>query len=158
MYSWLPITRTLANLPLTRSSFCFPSGHFYIILPSITRTIFIRVTSRKKKQSSEVRNVQFISKQPCQFLVFFVIPVQVQCPSLYVNQASFLNFFFKILIYISCCSWKWSVHDTCIPSPSIHLRIFLFPVICFELAITRIFFNFPRRFELLGVDSVALMK
>ena len=68
-YSWLPITRTLANsnqnrfpldvrhtitvilpsvtrtldnskLPLTRSNFCFPSDHFYIILPSITRTMF----------------------------------------------------------------------------------------------------------------------
>ena len=68
-YSGLPITRTLANsnlvrtrtkinfpwisviyncnftlgnsnLPLTQSSFCFPSDHFYIILPSITRTMF----------------------------------------------------------------------------------------------------------------------
>ena len=36
------ITQTLDNLniPLTRSSFCFPSDHFYIILPSITRTMF----------------------------------------------------------------------------------------------------------------------
>ena len=40
-----PITRTLAtdsNLTLTRSNtnFCFSSDHFYIILPSITRTMF----------------------------------------------------------------------------------------------------------------------
>ena len=28
------------NLPLTRSGFCFPSDHFYIILPLITRTMF----------------------------------------------------------------------------------------------------------------------
>ena len=29
-----------SNLPLTRSNFCFPLDHFYIILPSITRTMF----------------------------------------------------------------------------------------------------------------------
>ena len=29
-----------SNLPLTRCNFCFPSGHFYIILPSITLTMF----------------------------------------------------------------------------------------------------------------------
>ena len=29
-----------SNLPLTRSGFCFPSDHFYIILPLITRTMF----------------------------------------------------------------------------------------------------------------------
>ena len=69
LYSWLPITRTLANsnqnrfpldfrhtftvilpsvtrtldnsnLPLTRRNSCFPSDHFYVILPLITRTMF----------------------------------------------------------------------------------------------------------------------
>ena len=30
--------------------------------------------------------------------------VQIQCPSQYINQALLLNSFFKILIYISCCS------------------------------------------------------
>ena len=82
LYSWLPITRTLANLnqnrfpldfrhtftvilpsvtrtldnsnlPLTRSSFCFPSDHFYTILPSITRTMFCAlfylIKSREKR-------------------------------------------------------------------------------------------------------------
>ena len=36
------VTWTLdnSNLALTRSSFCFPSDHFYIILPLITRTMF----------------------------------------------------------------------------------------------------------------------
>ena len=29
-----------SNLPLTQRNFCFPSDHFYIILPSITRTMF----------------------------------------------------------------------------------------------------------------------
>ena len=36
------VTRTLgnSNLPLTQRNFCFPSDHFYIVLPSITRTMF----------------------------------------------------------------------------------------------------------------------
>ena len=34
----------------------------------------------------------------------------------------------------------------------IHLLISFFPVICFELLITRPFFDFPRRFQLSGVD------
>ena len=38
------------------------------------------------------------------------------------------------------------------------LNIFLFPVICFELPITRTFFDFPRRFELSEVDVSAYMK
>ena len=83
-YSWLPITQTLANsnqpldfrhtftailpsvtrtldnsnLPLTRSSFCFPSDHFYIILPSITRTVFWTLKSREKTVYWR-RNIEF---------------------------------------------------------------------------------------------------
>ena len=36
------VTRSLDNskLPLTRSNFCSPPDHFYIILPSITLTMF----------------------------------------------------------------------------------------------------------------------
>ena len=39
---WPSLTRTLgnSNLPLTRSSSCFPSDHFSIILPSITESMF----------------------------------------------------------------------------------------------------------------------
>ena len=35
------VTQTLDNLnfPLTQSNFCFPSDHFYTILPLITRTM-----------------------------------------------------------------------------------------------------------------------
>ena len=42
IYSWLPITRTLdsSNLQLTWVVFFSPSDHFYVILPSITRTMF----------------------------------------------------------------------------------------------------------------------
>ena len=50
---------------------------------------------------------------------FFLAPVQIQCPSLYINQALLL----------------------------------LFPVIGFELPITRTFFDFPRGFELSSVDT-----
>ena len=78
IYSWLPITRTLTNsnqnrfpldfrhtftvilpsvtwtldnskLLLTRRNFCFPSDHFYIILPSITRTMFWALKKSGKK-------------------------------------------------------------------------------------------------------------
>ena len=104
---------------------------------------------------------------------FFVIPIQIQCPSLYVAQFLFQNISLYFLLFL-----KWSVRDTCIPSPSIcslrqhpfllalcrwgrflrakrpqrrrarrngcfrrltHLHISLFPVICFELSVTRTF-------------------
>ena len=39
-YTYCNFTLGNSNLPLTRSSFCFPSDHFYAILPSITRTMF----------------------------------------------------------------------------------------------------------------------
>ena len=47
-----------SNLPLNRSSFCFPSDHFYIILPSITWTMFW-AQKVGKKQSTGVRNIEF---------------------------------------------------------------------------------------------------
>ena len=62
-YSWHPITRTLANsnLPLTRSNVCFPSDHFYIILPSITRTIFwaFKKSGKNSVLASETLNFEF---------------------------------------------------------------------------------------------------
>ena len=47
----LGLTRTLGNLnlPLTRSHFYFPSDHYYIILPSITRTTLWALNKSKKK-------------------------------------------------------------------------------------------------------------
>ena len=45
------LTWTLDNskLPLTWSNFCFPSDHFHIILPSITRTMFWALKKSGKK-------------------------------------------------------------------------------------------------------------
>ena len=45
------VTRSFdnSNLPLTRSNFYFLSIHFYIILPSITRTMFWTLKKSKKK-------------------------------------------------------------------------------------------------------------
>ena len=67
----VPQTLDNSSFLLTRSSFCFPSDHFYIILPTITQTIILEHDkSENKKQFTEVRNTEFFSKQPCQFFVF----------------------------------------------------------------------------------------
>ena len=84
-YSWLPITRTSrylepksippgfssyiycnftlgnSNLPLTQSSFCFPSVDFYVILPSISQTMFcaFKTLKSREKKSNGVRNIEF---------------------------------------------------------------------------------------------------
>ena len=47
------------NLQVTRTSFCFPSDHFYIILSWITRTIFWALKKSGRKQSTGVRNIEF---------------------------------------------------------------------------------------------------
>ena len=52
-FPWIPsyiycnFTLDNSNLPLTRSNFCFPSDHFYIILLSITRTMFFLESEKK---------------------------------------------------------------------------------------------------------------
>ena len=48
-----PITRTLdnSNFPLTRSNFCFPSDHFYKILPSIYNSNHVLSASKVGKNS-----------------------------------------------------------------------------------------------------------
>ena len=57
------VTRTLdnSNLPLTRSNFCFPSDHFYIILFSITRTMFwaLKKFDKNSVLASETLNFEF---------------------------------------------------------------------------------------------------
>ena len=58
------------NLPITGSNFCFPWDHSFIILPPITWTMFLASGKLEKKRFTEVRNIEFISKQPCQFFVF----------------------------------------------------------------------------------------
>ena len=80
-------------------------------------------------------------------LIFTVLSVQFQkkCTAVHINQALLLHNVFKISIdFLQLLFLKWSVHDTCIPSPS-HLQklISLFPVIDFELPKTRTFFDFP---------------
>ena len=51
----IQLTPDNSNLPPTRSNFCFPSDHFYVI--------------RKKKRCTEIPNIAFNWKQPCQFFV-----------------------------------------------------------------------------------------
>ena len=123
-YSWLLITRTLANLNqnrfpldflhtftvilptvtwsldnsnllLTRSNFCFPSDHFYAVLPSLTWTIFLSMWQVKTELSSKTLN---LFQNNHVFLVFTFLWVQYKC-----------TMFSTVL---------WSVHDTCIPHQS----------------------------------------
>ena len=86
-------------------------------------------------------------------LYFYVTPLQIQFPSLYINQDLLLNSFFKITIFMSSnaafeVESAWSLH-----SLPIHLLLSLFPVICLalKLLITQTFFGLPRRFESSGV-------
>ena len=51
-------TFTVILPSVTRSNFCFPSDQLYIILPSITPTMFKGVTTQKKKQCTEVQNIE----------------------------------------------------------------------------------------------------
>ena len=101
IYSRLPITRTLANsnqnpfpldfrhtftailpsetrtldnsnLPLTRSNFRFPSGHFlYNFTLDNSNHLCQHVTSQKLR-STVVQNIEHILKQPC-ILSFFAL-------------------------------------------------------------------------------------
>ena len=84
---------------------------------------------------TEVRSTEFISKQPCQFFcaTFLFTPVQIQCPTLWTE-----------------CAWYLHSLLTILP-------IYLLPVICFKLPITRTFFNFPGRFLLSGVGCTLLL-
>ena len=98
IYGWLPITRTLAhsnqsrfpldflltftvilplvtrtldnsNLPLTRSNF-FPFRSFLHNFTLDNSNHAISAWKVGKKPCTEVRNIEFISKQPSQFFVF----------------------------------------------------------------------------------------
>ena len=114
------VSQTLynSNIALTRSNFCFPSDHFY--------TIFLRskrVISRKKT-CTEVRDNEFISKQPSQFFVFTFLSLQCK---------------FSVHPCILCCLIEF---------PSHHLLFPFLPVTFFKLPIIRTletptFFRFP---------------
>ena len=140
----LMLTPTLnkSNLPPTWSNFCLPLANFCII--------------EEKKQCTEARNIESISKHPCQCLSLLFCHCSSNSVSILV---CFVKFFCCILIKVCCLinlylllPLKWSVYDSCIPSPSIYFAYFLIPVICFELLIIQTFFDIPRRFELWGVD------
>ena len=75
-YIYCNFTPGNSNLPLTRSNFCFPSDHFYTILPSITRAMLSARDRSGEKPCTEVRNIEFISKQPSQFFVFTFLSLQ----------------------------------------------------------------------------------
>ena len=111
---------------------------------------------KKKKQCIKVRNIEKTKQEKksqnknssCQFFVFtFLSLCPVQIPLL-------LNSFFKILIYVSCCPWS----EMCMILAFLPTRLLisLFPVIHFEIPITRAFFDFPRGLELSGVDCTWL--
>ena len=75
----------------------------------------------------------------CPYL--YVTPAQIECLSLYINQALLLNSFFKISIFNSC--YPRSKVCMILESPPHLLLIFFFGVICFKLPITRTFFFCP---------------
>ena len=64
-------------------------------------------------------------------LYFYVTPLQIQFPSLYINQHLLLNSFFKIFMSSNAAfevESAWYLH-----SLPIHLLLSLFPVICLAL-------------------------
>ena len=133
-YSWLQITRTSRQLEVVFAS-------LQIISMSLKKN---GVLKSETLHSIQLKTTVSIFCPP----LFFV--TQIQCAFPCVSyQALLLNSLFTIYINLYfLLPLKWSMHDTCIPSPS----ICLFPVICSELTITQIFFGFHKRFELSGVD------
>ena len=81
------------------------------------------MTSRGKKARTEVRNIEFISKEPSQFFVF-----------------TFWSLQFKYSVHpcVLCCL------------PPIHLLISLLLVISFKLSLTRTFFRFSLKVRVIG--------
>ena len=126
------VTRTLdnSNLPLTRSIFLFPFRSFLCNFDLDNSTYVLRSWQVEKKEEtvycrSETLNLIEIKTTVYSFaFTFFVGPVQIQCPALYINQALSLvisfDSFFKIPGYLFL-PLKLSVHGTyfnCIPSQS----------------------------------------
>ena len=115
-YSRLPITQTLANLNLTvtqtksispgfpshilcnftldnsnllltKSNFCFPSDHFYTILPSITQTTFYSQWQVGKNNCTEVWNTEFFVPTLMSLQLKFSV-----CPCLLIKLCSLIPF------------------------------------------------------------------
>ena len=101
-FLWIPsyiccnFTLGYSNFLLTRSNFSFPSDHFYITLPSITRTMFWALCNLKQKKKAY--------RSPKHW-------------ALYRNQALFFNsFFIKSKFFLLPLKSASYLH--CIPSPS----------------------------------------
>ena len=149
-FLWIPsyiccnFTLGYSNFLLTRSNFSFPSDHFYITLPSITRTMFWALCNLKQKKKAY--------RSPKHW-------------ALYRNQALFFNsFFIKSKFFLLPLKSASYLH--CIPSPSPTLTTLTYqsPSLLlkkkkffYELRITRTFFDFPVKvtFELLGVGCTS---
>ena len=140
-YSWPPMTRTSRQLkPKPPISPGFPS---YIYCYFTRGNSNLPLTRSTKHSVTPIFFKATVS-------ILYVIPVQIQCPSLYTNQALLVNSFSRISIYISCCPWR-------------EVRMLLaFPLHPFAYFLTLAylprtpdnsnFFDFPRRFELSRVD------
>ena len=110
-----------------------------------------RVTS--KKWCTAVQNIEFNINISCiLYLYFFVSSVQIQSPALYIIQALFLKIsppkkrkkkaWSQVTLEVKCAWWlAFVLHP-----------ISLFSFFCFDLPITRTFFDFPWRFYLPAVD------
>jgi len=73
--SFTLVPRTLNNsiLLLTRSNFCFPSDHFYIILPLITWTLFWVLKRLGKNSVLESKTLDFeVPLIFCRHIVYIV--------------------------------------------------------------------------------------
>ena len=126
------------NLPLTRSNFCFPSDHSFIILPSIIRNVLQSV-------------LKFISTQPC--ILCQSTSNLMSTPDHEYSSSFVASIPFSKYQVIPRCPWS----EVCMILAFLptHLFISLFSVISFELPITWTFFDFARRFELSGVDYLS---
>ena len=118
------VTWTLDNsdLPLTRSNFCFLLRSFLYNFTFNNLNMFL-VSVKLEKKPLYLRWKHWIyfkttmSILCLEFIFFFVTPVKIQCPALYIKQALFLNSFFKILVFSFCCAFP--------PHPLVYLLISL---------------------------------
>ena len=108
----------------------------------------------RKKQRTEVWNIELISKQPCQLLVFPFLSLQFKFsahPCILINLCCLIPFSkyqSNLLLLID-----WSVQDTCIPSPSIWVFLYNSSYLL-QTPDNSNSFWFPRRFQLSGVDCI----
>ena len=101
--------------------------------PAITRT------KLKARDKSGTKTVYWSPKH----WIYFKTTASILCP-----------YFFVLRLQIQC-PFLHTLFVNCIQIP-IHLLISLLLVVCFKLLITRTFFDFPRSFELSGVNRTCL--